>query len=121
MRTAQICPTCATYTNALCVIYDGPYLSNINVSPMDDLESALGSINDNLIPITGVTAPTINATYVGQLYVNSANGDIYYAVDTGTGASDWVFLASSVTGYSGTVTVDAQTLTFANGILISVV
>jgi len=45
MRTAAICPTCATYTNALCILYNGSYLSNINVSPLDSLQVALGSIN----------------------------------------------------------------------------
>lgn len=33
MRTAAICPTCAIYTNAVCVIYDDIYLTNIDVSP----------------------------------------------------------------------------------------
>lgn len=95
MRTAAICPTCATFTNAVCVIYNGPYLSNIGVSPMDDLEKALGLINDNLVPVVGTLAPTQNSTYLGQFYINSTNGSIYYSIRTGTGASDWVFLASS--------------------------
>ena len=46
MRTAAICPTCATYENALCVLYDGEYLSNIDVDPMDSLEEALIKINN---------------------------------------------------------------------------
>lgn len=45
MRTAAICPTCATYTNAVCILYDGQFLSNIGVSPMDSLQSALQSID----------------------------------------------------------------------------
>lgn len=45
MRTAAICPTCATYTNAVCVIYDGPYLSNLAISPMSSLDDALQQIN----------------------------------------------------------------------------
>lgn len=95
MRTAAICPTCATYTNALCVIYNGQYLANIDVSPLDDLQTILGNINSNLVPITGTGVPTMNSTYLGQIYINSTNGSIYYSVHTGTGASDWVFLASS--------------------------
>ena len=89
MRTAQICPTCATYTNALCVIYDGPYLSNINVSPMDDLESALGNINDNLVPIYGAGAPTNSAIYEGQIYIDNVTSQVYIAVATGGGSADW--------------------------------
>lgn len=90
MRIAEICPTCATYINASCIIYDGPYLSNIDVSPLDPLDQILGSINNNLVPVIGTTAPTTNATYVGQLYVNTLNGTIYYAITTGSGAADWV-------------------------------
>lgn len=46
MRTAEICPTCATYTNAVCVLYDGPaVLTNINVSPLNSLDTALVNIN----------------------------------------------------------------------------
>jgi hypothetical protein len=92
MRTAQICPTCATYENALCIIYDGPYLSNIDVTPLDSLESALESINDNLVPVIGIIAPTANAKYVGQLYVNTAAPALYFAKSVGFGAADWVLL-----------------------------
>ena len=35
MRTAAICPTCATFENALCVLYNGPYLANIDVNTID--------------------------------------------------------------------------------------
>jgi hypothetical protein len=45
MRTAAICPTCATYTNAVCVLYDGPYLSNLDIAPLTDLEEIIGIIN----------------------------------------------------------------------------
>jgi hypothetical protein len=45
MRTAAICPTCATYTNSVCVIYDGPYLSNLGISPTSSLDNALQQIN----------------------------------------------------------------------------
>lgn len=48
MRTAAVCPTCATYENAVCVIYDGPTLSNINVPPLTNLQVALGSIDASI-------------------------------------------------------------------------
>ncbi len=92
MRTAEICPTCATYENALCIIYDGPYLSNIDVTPLDSIESALESINDNLVPVVGIIAPTANAKFIGQLYVNTAAPALYFAKSVGLGASDWVLL-----------------------------
>ena len=95
MRIAEICPTCATYINASCIIYDGPYLSNIDVSPLDPLDQILGSINNNLVPVVGIIAPTTNATYVGQLYVNTVNGTIYYAITTGAGAADWVAIVDA--------------------------
>lgn len=45
MRTAAICPTCATFENALCVLYNGEYLPAIDVAPLDSLEVALEKIN----------------------------------------------------------------------------
>ena len=62
MRTAAICPTCAVYENALCIIYNGPYLNNIDVNPLEDLETILGKINTKLVPKTGTTAPTSTTT-----------------------------------------------------------
>ena len=89
MRTAAICPTCATYENALCIIYNGPYLTNIDVAPLEDLQSVLAKINTNLVPRTGTTAPSTSATYLGQTYLNTAKSMLYFAKAVGTGASDW--------------------------------
>ncbi len=95
MRTAAICPTCPTYENALCVLYNGEYLTNIDVNPLDSLEVALGKINDNLVPVSGANAPTAAAIYLGQLYVRTATApNLYFAENTGTGALDWRILPS---------------------------
>jgi hypothetical protein len=89
MRTAAICPTCATYENALCIIYNGPYLSNIDVAPLDALPTILSKINTNLVPLSGTTAPSIPATYLGQTYLNTTTKVLYFAKSVGTGATDW--------------------------------
>ena len=95
MRTAAICPTCATYENALCIIYNGPSLNNIDVAPLEDLESILGKINTNLVPLSGTTPPLTSATYLGQLYVNTATSILYFAKSVGTGAADWNLVLTS--------------------------
>jgi len=62
MRTAAICPTCATYTNAVCVIYDGPYLSNLDIAPLTDLEEIIGIIDakiGTLQPALGFTPENV--------------------------------------------------------------
>ena len=46
MRTAAICPTCATYENALCILYDGSYLTNTDIDPLDSVETAIIKINN---------------------------------------------------------------------------
>ena len=89
MRTAAICPTCATYENALCIIYNGPYLTNIKANPLEDLQSVLAKINTNLVPLSGTTAPSSSATYLGQTYLNTNKSMLYFAKNVGTGASDW--------------------------------
>jgi len=100
MRTAAICPTCPYYENALCILYNGEYLTNIDVNPLDSVEVALGKINDNLVPVTGTNAPTAGAIYLGQLYVRTSGSEnLYYAQTTGTGALDWKIVLS--VGYAG--------------------
>lgn len=92
MRTAAICPTCATYENALCVLYNGSYLANIGVSPLDSLEQALISINSNLVTSTGTGDPTASPTHLGQFYVNTTTGVIYYATSLGLGPASWTII-----------------------------
>jgi len=100
MRTAAICPTCAVFENALCILYNGEYLANADINPLDSLEVALEKINDNLVPVTGSNAPTNAAIYLGQLYVRTAGAkNLLYAQTTGTGALDWRIVLS--VGYTG--------------------
>lgn len=95
MRTAAICPTCSTYENALCILYNGDYLPNIDVAPLDSIEVALEKINNNLAPITGSGAPTSGAMYLGQLYLRTAGAkNLYYAQTTGMGVGDWRIILS---------------------------
>jgi len=89
MRTAAICPTCATYENAKCIIYNGPILPNIQANPLEDLEVILAKINANLVPKVGTIAPSTSATYLGQTYLNTTTKMLYFAKAVGTGASDW--------------------------------
>ena len=92
MRTAAICPTCATFEKALCILYNGEFLLNTDIQPLDSLEVALQKINDNLVPVTGTGAPTNSAVYIGQLYVDTAAPALYFAQSAGSGAADWVSL-----------------------------
>lgn len=81
MRTAEICPTCATTQNALCILYNSTYLNNINVNPLDNLETILGKINTNLVPLTGEGKPdSVVSTYLGQLYLDTLTNILYYSI-----------------------------------------
>lgn len=62
MRTATICPTCATLINSVCVIYDGEYLANIDVAPGDTLEEILAKINGSCACTTTTTTSTSTST-----------------------------------------------------------
>jgi hypothetical protein len=116
MRTAAICPTCATYENALCILYNGEYLENIDVTPLDSLETALVNIDTTvadinteinnafseinfvtslLTPLNGEGAPSSSAAFIGQLYVDVTAPALYYAVSIGSGSADWVQLANN--------------------------
>jgi len=93
MRIAEICPTCATYQDATCILYNGVYLSNIVANPGDALDIVLGNINNNLVPLTGTGVPDVlsgspqsPAPYVGKLYVDNITSLVYYAKSAGTSA-----------------------------------
>lgn len=101
MRTASICPTCATFENALCVLYNGVYLTNTKISPLDSLETALVKINANLVPLSGAAAPAVNATYLGQQYLNTTTKQFYYARSVGSGAADWTLAVNGTVGQIG--------------------
>jgi len=58
MRTAAICPTCATYENAICVLYDGPYLPCTGISPLDSIAEALAKIDAAICALTTTTTST---------------------------------------------------------------
>jgi hypothetical protein len=117
MRTAAICPTCATFENALCVLYNGPYLTNIDVNPLDSLEVALGKINNNLVPKSGTAAPSAAAIYLGQFYVRTAGAkNLYYAQTTGTGALDWRIVLS--VPYTGAPNYADNAAAVAAGLLV---
>lgn len=61
MRTAKLCPTCATYKNALCILYNGEYLSCLGISPGDDLQTILVALN-SVLSSNGICAPTTTTT-----------------------------------------------------------
>lgn len=71
MRTAAICPTCATYINAVCVIYNGPNLLNINALTLDNLELILENID--------ITVGGVNASIGG---INSSISTINSSIST---------------------------------------
>lgn len=79
MRTASVCPTCSTYMNALCVIYNGDNLDNIQVSTDMSMEEIVILIN-NTFPAYLTTA--INAHFLGKLAVDAANYTAFIAVST---------------------------------------
>jgi len=68
MRISQICPTCTTYVNSLCVIYNGTYLSNINASPLDTLDKILANINT----ATGVINSSVASINTSIIATNSS-------------------------------------------------
>jgi len=62
MRTAAICPTCATYENAICVLYDGPYLPCTGISPLDSIAEALAKIDAAICALGGTTTTSTSTS-----------------------------------------------------------
>lgn len=122
MRTAAICPTCATYTNAVCVIYDGPdVLTNINVNPLDSLDLALVNINTAI----GVINTSIANLNLDQVLTNGNTSQLDAKVGTlglydgpngdygKVSLSDSIFDVTDVANNS-MIRVEADTFTLAN-------
>lgn len=95
MRVAELCPTCATYINATCVIYNGVYLSSIDVAPLTSLDEILGNINSTFIALSGAGVPTTVPAFVGQLYIDTASLDLW--IGMGTSSVNWGLVSPIVT------------------------
>ena len=107
MRVADICDTCATYINAACIIYNGDYLSNINVSPLDSLDMALENINESFQSPVGSGIPTDIPDFVGQLYYDSSNSVLY--VGLSNTLPNWGNLGAVVTTTTTSSTTSTST------------
>lgn len=91
MRIAELCPNCATYINATCIIYDGSYLSSIDVAPLTSLDEILGDINSTFIALEGSGEPSTIPLFIGQLYINTDVAHLY--IGMGTNSVNWGLLA----------------------------
>lgn len=100
MRVAEICPDCATYISAACILYNGEYLPAIDVSPLDSLEDILENINDAYSALEGVGEPTTIPLFVGQLYIDTSVGHLYIAM--GTDSVNWAFVGILTTTTTST-------------------
>jgi hypothetical protein len=91
MRVAEICPNCATYINASCILYDGDYLSTLDVSELDSLDEILSNINDTFTALSGAGEPASIPTFIGQLYINTSGPELW--IGMGTSSVNWGFIA----------------------------
>lgn len=91
MRIASLCPDCATYINASCIIYNGDYLSTLDVPPLTSLDEILGNINETYSALEGEGAPTTIPLFVGQLYIDTDVAHLY--IGMGTESVNWGLLA----------------------------
>ena len=111
MRVAEICPNCATYINASCIIYNGDYLTNLDVSPLDSLDDILAAIDEAIPPLSGSGVPTSIPIYIGQLYLDISTPYLY--IGLGTNSPNWglVGLISTTTTTTSSSTTTTTTTT----------
>jgi len=87
MRIAEICPDCATYINAECIIYNGEYLSTLDVAPLTSLDEILLNVNNSFSALSGSSTPSTIPTHIGQLYLQTT-GPILW-IGLGTSSINW--------------------------------
>lgn len=109
MRIAEICPTCATYTNATCVLYGGDYLSTLDVSPLDPLDDILVAINDKFPALSGAGNPSATPSFIGQLYIDTSVPRLWVAM--ATDSANWGLLATISTTTTTTTATPTTTTT----------
>lgn len=84
MRIAELCPNCASYINAECIIYNGDYLPSLDVAPLTSLDEILGSINDTFNALSGAGNPSTIPAFLGQLYIDTTGPDLWIGMGTTT-------------------------------------
>lgn len=109
MRVVEICPTCATYINAACIIYNGDYLTNLDVAPLTSLDEILGNINDAIPPLNGEGNPTDVPVYIGQLYIDTTGPNLW--IGLGTSSANWGLIGVISTTTTTTSTSTTTTTT----------
>lgn len=102
MRIAELCPNCATYIDATCIIYNGDNLSTIDAAPLTSLDEILSNINDTFTASSGTGLPTSNPKFVGQLYIDTLNLDLYIGLDIDS--SNWGLIGEISTTTTTTTT-----------------
>lgn len=102
MRIAELCPVCATYINASCIIYNGDYLSSIDVAPLTSLDEILGDINETFVVPMESGTPSDVPAFVGQFYVDTSTMILWIGLsDT---IPNWGFLGEISTTTTTTTT-----------------
>jgi hypothetical protein len=68
------------------------------ISILEDNGSKTMRVLDTLTPINGTTAPSVNAKYLGQIYVDSTAKAVFISVAVGssTPANDWQKMTAAV-------------------------
>lgn len=133
MRTAAICPTCATYTNAVCVIYDGPYLSNLGINPMSSLDDALQQINsvagmfektankstNTSLGTSNTLYPTQNAvkTYVDAAISAAPVPNLQQVTSVSNVTDLWIYSQDDVVSPNAQAVIGVDTITGAGAFL----
>lgn len=103
MRVAELCPVCASYINAACIVYNGSYLPAIDVSPLDTLDGVLVNINNAYSALTGSGAPTTIPLFKGQLYIDTSSSQLW--IGMGTSSVNWAMVGTMITTTTTTTTV----------------
>lgn len=109
MRVAELCPSCASYINATCIIYNGETLPVIDATALDSLDMILSNINDIIKPLSGAGAPTTVPLYIGQQYIDTDTNVLYTGLSTTT--SNWGSVALFTTTTTTTATPTTTTTT----------
>lgn len=112
MRVAELCPSCASYINANCIIYNGEELFVIDTEPLTSLDEILANINEAIKSLSGAGAPTgMVPLYLGQQYLDTTVDppEVYFGLSTSIPNWGKVVLATTTTTTSEAPTTTTTT------------
>lgn len=103
MRIEDLCPGCPfSYIDAACIVYNGSYLTAIDVANLTTLDEVLLKISNTFTALSGSGVPNMVPRFIGQFYIDLSTLNVYIGMSNV--APLWAFFSQASTTTTTTST-----------------